>query len=212
MQKVIELGLPGTHEPMSVGRARAACPTVAGCVLNIVEGPAGPAGSLAPYSTVLETWVESLEDYVAILEEERARGLPPPAAAYQVSERVQKDAWLGAPEVGRTPGAKVIYLVRRRQELSDAEASRLWKAHAPVAREHHVGMARYVQNGVIRALGEDAPVYHGIAVLHFPTFEDFERRMYSSPQGRETVQRDADQLVEESIALICGEFVLKAPP
>ena len=210
MLKVIELRLRESRDPISIGRVRASLPAVAACVLNVVDD-VRQEQLQGPYGSVLETWVESLEDWAAIRGIERAWEIPPPAAAYHVSERVQKTGVLGTAEDGRTHGAKAIYLVRRRSELSDAEATRLWKAHAPVAREHHTGMARYVQNGVIEALTTNAPVYHGIAVLHFPTLEDFEERMYSSPVGRESIRRDAERLVEESVGLVCGEFVLRAP-
>jgi hypothetical protein len=127
---------------------------------------------------------------------------------YQVSERVQLEgSGRGGP--GQTPGVKAIYLVRRHADLSDQEAKQRWKEHAPLARQHHVGMDRYVQNGVIRALTPDAPIVNGIAELHFPTLDDLVQRMYGSKEGREAISRDAAGLVAESTVLYTTEHILR---
>jgi uncharacterized protein (TIGR02118 family) len=168
------------------------------------------------YDAVLEAWAEDAAQIDAL-----ARRYDPGAAAadrdttatgyfYAVSERVQLDharTWA----VGqRSPGVKVIYLTRRPAGLDAREAARLWREHAPLARRHHAGMSRYVQNGVIEALTPGAPVVHGIAELHFPTMEDLEQRMYDSPAGRAVIAADAARLVAEAIPLYTSEYILRA--
>ena len=129
---------------------------------------------------------------------------------YHVSERTQLDD-CRAPVLGeRSPGVKAIYVVRRNPALSDAEASRRWLEHAAVARRHHVGMSRYVQNGVVASLSPDAPVVNGIAVLHFPTLADLEEHMYDNEAGREAVASDVAALVAETHPLYTSEYVLRA--
>jgi EthD domain len=112
--------------------------------------------------------------------------------------------------VGGRRASKTIYLVRRREEIDDREAKRRWQEHASLARQHHVGMSRYVQNGVIAALTPGAPVVHGIAELSFPTREDLEKRMYGSVEGRQAIASDAAGLVAEATPLYTSEYILRA--
>jgi hypothetical protein len=198
-------------------RAAAAPPAVAGLTVNVVdlEGPGRPA---APprWDAVLELWLAEAGLDPNVL----AAALAGDSAAvhlYHVVERVQLDhtrTWaLGE----RSPGVKAIYATRRPEGLDAREAARLWREHAPLARRHHTGMSRYVQNGVIEALTPDAPVVHGFAVLHFPTLSDLEERMYDSAEGRRAIAADAARLVAEAIPLFTGEYILRvsqreAPP
>jgi hypothetical protein len=181
-------------------------------VVNLVdvEPPAGAPES--PYDVAIEGSYDSadeFEDAYRQLPAFEQDALPRRCIVYQVRERVQLErerAWqLGE----RSPGVKVIYLVRRNEALSDAEAAQRWKEHAPLARKHHAGMAKYVQNAVLGSPSPDAPLVHGIAELHFPTREDREQRMYDSAEGREALAADVTTLVAESLPLYTSEYVLR---
>lgn len=181
-------------------------------IVNLVDvaPPPGATAGEPPYDVAIEGWYESPEDfqdaYLRLpLDEQPAR-----CAVYQVRERIQLDGEQGRPLGERSPGVKVIYLVRRNAALSDAEAKQRWKEHAPLAKQHHAGMSRYVQNAVLQPLSLDAPVVHGIAELHFPTREDLEQRMYGSEEGRAAIAADTATLVAESTPLYTSEYVLLA--
>jgi len=184
--------------------------------VNIADVTPAAASEPPRYDVVEECAFDSNSDFAA-WGRAVAAGLPVNLAesieacfSYHVSERVQLDDGRAPIPGERSPGVKAIYIVRRNAALSDAEAKQRWKEHAPVAREHHVGMRRYVQNGVIDCLSAGAPIVNGIAELHFPTLADLEERMYDSEAGRAAVAADVSTLVAESAALYTSEYVLKA--
>ncbi len=226
MHKLIAvLAAPASSEPAAfqrrlldgLPRRLAASPAPLRCVLNLVDvpAPAGKSSTATPYAAVIELWFETFEfndgwDGFAGWRM-GTDGFPSAAAAhvYHVKEVVQLDDAEPRPLGRRAAGVKAIYLVRRHAALSDAEARQRWREHAPLARTHHAGMLRYVQNGVITALTPGAPLIHGIAELRFPTYDDFERRMFDSAAGRAAIAADAGGLVAEAVPLFCGEYVLR---
>jgi uncharacterized protein (TIGR02118 family) len=115
--------------------------------------------------------------------------LPPGADAYRVEERVLWDR--DSSVVTR------ISFVQRAERLSHDEFARHWAAvHAPLARVHHPGLARYVQNVVVEKLTPDAPDVDGIAELGFASLEDFRERMYDSDEGREVIAADVRRFID----------------
>ncbi len=208
---MIELRSWDEPDAFAVGHARAARAAALACTINLPEVFPGEHPP-SPWAAVFETWVDSLDSYRDILDAERRARQSGPVAAYHVAEHIAKDEPPRPVPGQRTPGVKAIYFVRRRPALSDHEASTLWRDHADVAREHHTGMSRYVQNAVIAALVPGSPVFHGIAVLHFPSLEDLSERMYSSSAGEAAIRSDATRLVEEAVFLPCSELVLKVRP
>ena len=111
-----------------------------------------------------------------------------PARRWVVEERVQ---W-GADVV---PGLTRAVFVRRVPSLTRAAFADHWSdRHAPLARVHHPGMARYVQNVVLS--GDDES--DGIAELGFPTREDLEQRMYDSDEGRRVIGEDVARFIDVS--------------
>ena len=182
-------------------------------VVDRVDGANFSEAAPSPFDLVEEAWFETADDFAAArirdVEDRDVTSLSLRTHVYQVSETVQVDD-LRQPRLGeRSPGIKVIYLVRRNELLNDREARVRWKDHATLAKMHHAGISRYVQNGVIKALTPDAPVAHGIAELHFPTRDDLEERFYDSDQGRAAIEADVSTLVAESQALYTSEYVLR---
>jgi hypothetical protein len=188
------------------------CPALRRYIVNLVDVVPNVGQPVDPrYDAVTEMWFDTPEEYAGCAEEiERSiRALAGVAYTYHVSERIQLDEQAPAAPGQRSPGVKAIYLTRRLEGLSEEEAKRRWKAHAPLAMKHHSGMAKYVQNGVYSAITPGAPVVHGIAELHFPTLADLEQRMYDSAGGRQAIAADVAGLVAESTVLYTSEYVLR---
>jgi len=133
----------------------------------------------------VEEGVSGRDEDVAAIAVFRSQELPPldRAEAYRVDERVQWDD-------GRATVARISF-VRRAPGLTHEEFARHWtEVHAPLARRHHPGICRYVQNIVVEPLTRDAPDIDGIAELGFASLDDFRDRMYDSPEGREIITAD----------------------
>jgi uncharacterized protein (TIGR02118 family) len=91
--------------------------------------------------------------------------------------------------------------IRRAAEVPDRAAfARHWgEVHAPLARQHHPGLCRYVQHVVVRPLHDDAGSrddVDGIAELGFATLDDLEHRMYDSEEGRAIVMADIKSFLD----------------
>ena len=115
--------------------------------------------------------------------------VPEGAEAYRVDERVQ---WEGA-----RPAVTRISFVTRARGLSHEEFAHHWtQVHAPLARRHHPGICRYVQNVVVHKLTPGAPDVDGIAELGFASVHDFRERMYDSPEGKEIVAADVREFID----------------
>jgi uncharacterized protein (TIGR02118 family) len=121
------------------------------------------------------------------------RSAPPPlpagTEAYRVDERVQWDE--GGVTITR------ISFVQRAAGLTHEQFAEHWTTvHAPLARRHHPGIARYVQNVVVDALTPGAPAVDGIAELGFRSVEDLRDRMYDSPAGQAAIAADVRAFID----------------
>jgi uncharacterized protein (TIGR02118 family) len=121
------------------------------------------------------------------------RSAPPPlpagTEAYRVDERMQWDH--GGATITR------ISFVRRAPDLTHAEFAEHWTSvHAPLARQHHPGICRYVQNVVVEPLTRDVPPVDGIAELGFRSVEDLRDRMYDSPAGQAAIAADVRAFID----------------
>ena len=133
--------------------------------------------------------VSGRDDVAAIAVYRSEEAVPDGAEAYRVDQRVQWD---------RDPSVVTrISFVKRAAGLSPEEFADHWaNVHAPLARVHHSGLARYVQNVVVEKLSPDAPDVDGIAELGFASLEDFRERMYDSAEGRELIAADVRQFID----------------
>jgi hypothetical protein len=177
--------------------------------VNLVDvEPPSAAGESPSFDVAVQQWWRSSSG-APVVSSPLASLLRAPGGGlteYLVRETVQKSDGRVFSGSRAKPGIKVIYLVRRHEHLSNQEAKARWSRHAGTAREHHVGMSQYIQNGVIRPLTPGAPLVHGIAELHFPTRGDLETRIYGTVEGRTAVQQDVDGLVAETIVLFTTEY------
>jgi uncharacterized protein (TIGR02118 family) len=152
---------------------------------------------------VLAAWWESDE----------AQRLPD-AHAYRVEEVLHwDDAPPGAASAADlAAGIAVLYFVRRREDLSQAEfVARYRDGHAPLARVHHPGIRRYVQNFVLEA-EPGAPAWNAVSELHFASESDFRERFYRDPGSPAIVARDVLRFTDPKtgFALVTRQRVLAA--
>jgi uncharacterized protein (TIGR02118 family) len=115
--------------------------------------------------------------------------VPADAEAYRVEDRPQWDR--GGEKLTR------IAFVRRAAGLTREEFADHWTTvHAPLAREHHPVLVRYVQNIVIEPITAGAPEVDGIAELGFRSLKDVNQRMYDSPAGAQIIRRDIQRFLD----------------
>lgn len=127
--------------------------------------------------------------------------------AYLVEERRQWDEY-PAPPVNR------ISFVHRNEQLTREEFAAHWSdVHTPLAREHHPGVCRYIQNVVIEPLTANASDIDGIAELSFRSESDLRERMYDSPEGKEIISADVRTFLDapKGWRMLAREIVLRGP-
>ncbi|MGQ0804194.1 MAG: EthD domain-containing protein [Actinomycetota bacterium] len=150
----------------------------------------------------IEEGVSGRDDPVSAIAVYRSEDPPLPdgAEAYRVDEQVQ---W----ERGDAAVTRISF-VRRPRELTHEDFAFHWtQVHAPLARRHHPGICRYVQNVVVHKLTPGGPDVDGIAELGFASLDDFRERMYDSPEGQEIIAAD----VREFIDVTAGWRMLARP-
>jgi uncharacterized protein (TIGR02118 family) len=183
------------------------------CIANLVDVPAAesgrPEGEATPYDAVVECWWEVPGSERQLEELHRKLALTADAFSYAVDEVMQKDCAPSVPAGRRSPGIKGIYAVVRRAGLTPEQFARHWReVHGPLALAHHVGMSRYVQDVVQRALTPGAQPFDGFSELHFPTARDMRERFIDSPEGGRRIAEDVAKFVGEAIRLDSSEYVL----
>jgi hypothetical protein len=131
-----------------------------------------------------------------------------------VDEHVAWDYDRDWPDGDPTPGVKFVSLVAKRPDISDDEFRARYRNHERVAREHHGGCWRYVQNLVVRptAIGDGASTVHGISELWFRSIDDYVNRLYSGPASPQAVAADTRQFIDfaNTTSTLVTETVLRS--
>ena len=207
-----ELLLRG-HVPL----ARRHHPTMRKYVVNLVEGTRADA---APLDSIGELFFDTLDDFRerlydspegrAIIERDVA-GFMGGAHGYVTREHVQKGPETTVPLGDRSPGVKIVGLVRRPPAMThDAFVEHWLGRHVPLALRHHPGLSRYVTNVVVEPLG-DAPAWDGIAELHFPSLEALRTRFFDSPAGERVIREDMRRFIGCTWGYDVAEYVQQLP-
>jgi uncharacterized protein (TIGR02118 family) len=103
------------------------------------------------------------------------------------------------PDGEYAPGVKYVSFVRRAPALTHGQFVRHWtEVHAPLAREHHVGLADYTQNVVRSSYTPGGAGIDGVAELRFRTRADFEDRFYDSEAGKAAIRADVRKFIGAS--------------
>ena len=142
--------------------------------------------------------------------------LPMPTAArvvgsYRVDEFVKKpyeQTWASGTQ---SPGFKMIALLRRRPDLTQAAFSEHWRErHGPLAVSRQPGFWHYVQNHVLDRLETSSPEWHGIGEIHYRTVEDALTRSYDSEEAQQLIWEDVARFLdyEGSPTLVTHEWVV----
>ena len=75
-----------------------------------------------------------------------------------------------------------------------------YRQHAEVARVHHPGIKRYVQDVVVSQSGEERWHMSAISELHFAGRDSYRDEFWLSDDSREIVQRDFERFSDPSTA------------
>jgi len=112
---------------------------------------------------------------------------------YRVDEVVHWDESEIAP--GAAP-VVLLYFVQRRRDLSpEAFATHYRTRHAPLAREHHPGVARYVQNFVVSGPADAESEIDAISELWFRSERDAVERFYRDARSQDVIAEDVRRFV-----------------
>lgn len=162
----------------------------------------------------VELWLDDHTEPQPLVEDSAAPWSGARVEAYLVDEVVQREYPRSWDDDGRpSPGIKAVYLVGFGPSADRDRRVRHWRnVHGPLALRHHVGCWKYVQNAVVRPIGDADPTIDGIAELQFPTVADLEERMYDSAEGAETISTDVTGFVARADGYPCTEHVLRWPP
>jgi uncharacterized protein (TIGR02118 family) len=211
-ERYAELLLVG-HVPLALRHH----PTMRKYVVNLVEGLRAGA---EPLDSIGELTFDSLDDFRERLYdsdegrrviERDVAGFMGGAHAYVTTEHVQKGPATTAPLGARSPGVKIVGLVRRPEGMTHAEFAEHWlERHVPLALRHHPGLHKYVTNVVDQRLG-DAPEWDGIAELHFPSREAMRTQFFDSPEGKRIIGEDMKRFIGSTWGYDVAEHVERVP-
>ena len=192
-------------------------PTLRKYVVNVVDGRRAGAEEL---DSIGELSFDSLDDFRDHLydDEEGRRiverdvaGFMGGAQAYVTREHVQKGPVTTAPLGARSPGVKIVGLVRRPDGMThDAFVAHWLDRHVPLAPAHHPGLHKYVTNVVTARLG-DGPEWDGIAELHFPSVEAMRTRFFDSSDGERIIRGDMARFIGRTWGYDVVEYVQRVP-
>ena len=188
-------------------------PTMRKYVVNLVEGLRAGAEAL---DSIGELSFDTLDDFRDRLYDSDAgrriieadvAGFMGGAHAYVTREHVQKGPVTTAPLGARSPGVKIVGLVRRPDAMTHDEFVAHWlERHVPLALRHHPGLHKYVTNVVESRLG-DAPDWDGIAELHFPSLEAMRTGFFDSPEGERIIREDMRRFIGTTWGYDVAEYV-----
>jgi uncharacterized protein (TIGR02118 family) len=192
-------------------------PTMRKYVVNIVEGRRGGAEDL---DSIGELSFDSLGDFRERLYdsddgrrvvERDVAGFLGGAHAYATREHVQKAPRETGPLGARSPGVKIVGLVRRPDGMTHEAFVEHWlERHVPLALRHHPGLHKYVTNVVEARLG-DGPDWDGIAELHFPSHEAMRTGFFDSPEGERVIREDMTRFIGVTWGYDVAEYVARVP-
>jgi hypothetical protein len=117
------------------------------------------------------------------------------------------------PEGEPTPGVKFLSLVAKPDDLSLDEFRARYAGHGKVAREHHGGCWRYVQNIVVGPVAEPpGKTIHAVSELWFHSVDDYVERLYTrKPESPAAVAEDTKGFIDfrNTTSMLVQETVLR---
>jgi uncharacterized protein (TIGR02118 family) len=179
--------------------------TLTGCICDLADNRTlipnhmGPNFERSPYDVLTALYFRELDEflhyYTSQKQNELLTGqeekLLSETQVYHLEEVIHWDNLKARTEGVTSPGFKIIPFSCRSPHLSKEEFAEHYRNdHSSLAREHHPGIGRYVQNFVKAALSTNAPEIDAIAELHFSSFEDYRDRFYARAESARIVGKD----------------------
>jgi hypothetical protein len=93
---------------------------------------------------------------------------------------------------------KMVSFVVRRPEVDRPKFERDYAEHVAVARVHHPGVWRYVQNLVLDGRGAGAEGVEAVSELWYPSSDDFLTRFYANDESPGVVKTDNEEYIDFS--------------
>ena len=193
-------------------------PTLLRYVINIAEDSpsGGPEIDSLPalYFASLEDFNERLYDSPEgqeIIRRDVARFMTGGADTYATTEYVQRKSAPPAAQLSqRSPGAKEIWLLQRREGMSRQAFVDHWlHVHVPLALASRPGLVQYVASVVEARLSETGERWDGIAELYYANPASVLEKEFSSSEARERFEADLAGFVGRSLVYPVSEWVQK---
>ena len=112
---------------------------------------------------------------------------------WNVDEHV---AWDHDPGRAAGRGVKMVSFVRSRRDLDRPEFEHRYRNHVEVARVHHAGVTRYVQNIVTSPATPTSPPCDAISELWFASEDEWRSRFYTGEGSPEAVAEDTTGFID----------------
>jgi hypothetical protein len=90
----------------------------------------------------------------------------------------------------------MVSFVVRRPEVTRERFERDYREHVEVARVHHPGVWRYVQNVVTDGIGEGSEGVEAISELWYRSGQDFLTRFYANEDSPGVVKADNEEYID----------------
>jgi hypothetical protein len=145
----------------------------------------------AIYEALLWCWTEEPEAPLS--------GLDPLCDVGAVLQLDERPGWDHSDDGGEVLGAKAVKMVSfvvRRPGVERRKFERDYAEHVAVARVHHPGVWRYVQNIVTRGSGEGADGVEAVSELWYRSSDDFLTRFYANDDSPRVVKTDNEEYID----------------
>jgi uncharacterized protein (TIGR02118 family) len=167
-----------------------------------------------PFDTLVSVGVEDEHEARNLAQAIRAELGDGPDGATDLHALLVRSRWpkprAQRPGSGSRAGAGVVMVsaMHRIAEPTHEQFDHHWRdRHAPLALEHHPGMAAYQQNVVEQVLTPNSPAWDGVAVLYFDSPDDLANRLYNDEESQRIIMVDVARFVdlERSTTVIMAE-------
>jgi hypothetical protein len=128
-------------------------------------------------------------------------GLEPLATVHAVLRLDERPGWdrsEGEADPLAANAVKMVSFVVRRPEVDRPKFERDYGEHVAVARVHHPGVWRYVQNLVLDGTGAGAEGVEAVSELWYPSRDDFLTRFYATDESPGVVKTDNEEYIDFS--------------
>jgi uncharacterized protein (TIGR02118 family) len=199
-----------------------------GCIFDLADNRPlipnhmGPNFKRSPYDGITALYFRELDEFLSDYNSQKQNELLTAQEekllsethVYHLEEVVHWDNLKARREGVPSPGFKILPFSCRNPHLFREEFAEHYRnVHSSLAREHHPGVGRYVQNFVQATLSTDAPEIDAFAELHFPSFEDYRDRFYARAESPRIIGKDVTSFADLTKLhyLTAKELIIKKP-